>query len=259
MIFNRPASKSGPLFEMVGQYLLENEGPDPLALARMRREASAVLKTPDVAAGHILCSGIAALEWDAAKAAAHVDEAVRQDGSIETLMNALVTFAALGRPDLSVPYALAAAERAPARAAVINEASSVLIALGRVTEAAELQTNCAAIDNMADFEIDAAYLADVMSTVGVSEDWVAEELRIARQVLIDARTRVRRFSYKSENDPDGGACLAFEFGFLGTLDDEFRLDDELASRLVTTDRWNPARLSVHMQYMEAEEDAVVAG
>ncbi len=172
-------------------------------------------------------------------------------------MNAMVTFEALGRPDLSLPYALTAAHLAPSRAEVINEVSSVLISLGRVAEGAELQAKCREVDRSATFEIDADHLSEVMLAVGIDEDWLAEELVIARAVFNDAKVRIREFSYTGEEDPDGGPSLSFEFGFVGTLDDEFRIEDEIAVRLAATASWNPSRLAVRAKYMETMDDAVV--
>jgi len=76
-------------------------------------------------------------------------------------------------------------------------------------------------------------------------------------LFFETRTRLRLFSFSGEDDPDGAACLAFSLGFFGTLEDEFRLEDKLVERLAATERWSPARLSVHVQYLELEEEDAV--
>lgn len=255
MSINRPATKSGPLFDLIGAHILENESPDDVTLARLRREAAAVLNTRERAVGHILLSGVSALEWDLEEAKRQVDLAVKADPSVHTFLNALVTFDVLGRPDVSVPYAAELARIAPSDAHAINEASGIFVSVGRVEEAAAIQAACLEANSELKFEIDAQDLASRLERAGISEDWLSEELQIARTVLVDAHFRPRQFEYQDDDDPDGGPFLSFCLRFYGSLQDEFRLDDELALKLSASERWNPSRLSVQLHYLVPEEHA----
>lgn len=258
MIFNRPASNSAALFDQIGDLLLSNAKPDALALARLRRDAGAVLKTKEVAAGHILLSGVAALEWDAEVAKGHVDKALALEGSSWTLVNSIVTFNLLMRPDLAAELADAVSVQAPSDPQAVNHAAAVYVALGRVSEAARMQTRCIDLNPSARFDMDASELLAALQRAEVSEEWLGSELLIARQVLIDAQIRTRSLSYDDKDDPDGAPFISMALEFFGDIEQEFQLEDELAQRLAQDERWNPSRLAVQIHYFPAEEDALVA-
>lgn len=46
--------------------------------------------------------------------------------------------------------------------------------------------------------------------------------------------------------------VAYELGFVGTLEDEFALEEKLSEGLGNLEGWNPAEMTVHVKYLSAD-------
>ncbi|XXQ53888.1 hypothetical protein ACA040_002570 [Xenophilus aerolatus] len=253
-MFKSPATVSPQVFQELEQLFATVDSgvvPDAFQLARIRRDAINLEKVEPVA-GHIVHSALAALAWDVDAATHHVECAMKEDDSLATFYNAVVTFEFLNRSDLAKPYALRAAAMAPHDEETIHIAVSALLSSGEIQEAARLQRS---VEGHLAPSIDVVEIEGELRKLGVEESHVQDVLAVARNVLTAANKRVREVGVYRELDPDGGSSVAFELGFFGSLDDEFRMDYELCDKLGELVDWDPTRMTVHLNHLAKPVDA----
>jgi len=209
----------------------------------------------DRAEGHIASSAVAALDWDVEEAVRQVDLALQHDRSASMLTNATVTFGFINRPDLGENFARTAVRMVPSDHPTVDLISGLLIGLGKVSDAAALQSSY--LDKYGDhiFAVDAIGIATCVADANVDEEWIASEISIAREVLSGARLRTRQVGVFAGFEPDGAPSIVFDLKFRGSIETEFKLEGELASKLAATESWNPNRLSVNISYLPEDADS----
>ncbi len=224
---------------------------DELVLARAKHQAEALMNA-DAAEGHIALSAVAALRWDVVSAEQHVNAALRSDSSVSMLCNAVTTFEFLNRSDLARPHAIAAGMNAPFDVEIIQQAITSLLSGGYVRDAARLsnafegnQPKVAPIFNPIE-------LLRVLDEIGINEDYVQYLLSIAHNILTNKKKRAKELGIYIDNDPDGSIAVAYEIGFIGNLEDEFALEEELIEGLDNFEAWDPTKMTVHFKYLSAE-------
>lgn len=223
-----------------------------LLLARAKRQAEALINA-DPAEGHIALSAIAALRWDVADAEQHVNTALRYERSVGMLCNAITTFEFLNRSDLARPHAIAAITKAPSDREVARQAITSLLSGGYVRDAARWGNPFEENDFKTSLEFNPVELVEALDELGVTEEHVRSLLSVAQNILRSQKRRSREFGIYPDRDPDGGMAVAYEIGFVGTLEDEFALEEELSEGLGNLEGWNPAKMTVHFKYLSVDD------
>lgn len=253
-MFKSAATNSTVVFDELEQLFIadiRDGSVDELLLARAKRKAEALMNA-DAAEGHIALSAIAALRWDVASAEQHVDAALRRERSVGMLCNAVTTFEFLNRSDLARPHALAAGMAARSDGEVVRQAITSLLSGGYVSDATKLAGACNEAESKTSLTFNPIELVDALDELGVDEEQVRCMLSIARDVLTDQKRRARELGIYTDRDPDGGMVVAYELGFVGTLEDEFALEEKLSEGLGNLEGWNPAEMTVHVKYLSAD-------
>jgi len=107
--------------------------------------------------------------------------------------------------------------------------------------------------DLADEIVDPEIYLQALQRIGVPPQRLVFELEAAYDVLTRSGKRTRFLSTALEVDPESGdTSVVFGLGFWGDLDDEMRLESQLAQVFADEPGWNPAALSVELQCEEQQ-------
>lgn len=221
---------------------------DDLAKARVSR-AAAELQTADPGSMHIIHSALSVLDWDPEGVQRHVDLAIRCDPDLTTLANGVISFTLINRFDLARPYALQLASRTHERDHY-EIAAMALLGSGDVADAATLEQRLAG-----DRPATVTYAYDVLHQLGVEPGHLAKLMHTASSVLFECKRRAREVQTLCERDPDGSLSVSFDWGFYGSLEEEFEMDSLMCARLDEVPDWDPTKVTVHFTHLDRPHNA----
>jgi hypothetical protein len=249
----RPATIANDLFSRLFLFLT-GPAPTKFDIRRFESEISA-LENVDKAEAFSARAALYALQWDVKSAVSWSDRAILVSGESKNFVNAAITMRYLNRPDLGVSYALRAMDLAQLDQEAHNVGVSLLASDGQLTEAV-LRTNEfeRRLGKMGALKFQTAPFLETLQKIELPESRVQKETRAAMQVLTSERIRHSAVTYERAPEPDGGLMLSVIVSFVGSIEDELRLEAQLAQVLCLDPEWDPCRLSVEFQH-DVTEDA----
>lgn len=246
----QPETIANSLFAKLESYISGGIAANDLDIRRLHREAETLMKV-DPGPACIAKAGLAALEWNSAKARALVEEACSHDESMPTFVNASFTFRLLNDLQSAAEFGLRAVKLFPNTGTVISQTASYLIGMGEIEQA---------IDFLQQHQGKGLGLESVLSQtenirlrteeLGVSEERLQNEIHAGLSVLTANKLRCNNLQWILGNDPDGEPSIAVALYFDGNLEQELALEAELAERLGEIPEWDPSVLSVELHYGE---------
>jgi hypothetical protein len=230
-----------------------DDEPSEFVKRQLLREAEALTRV-DPAVASMVKAAIAAFSWDLPQAQRWVNNAMQLSSSINTRINAALTYKFLNRVDLASDISVATLKLAPLDVEVVNRTLSYLIWSGQFDRAVPIYRDALANKvKLAEEVVDPEFYLQAMQRVGVSQQRLVFELAAACDVLTQNGKRVRFLTTAVEVDPESGdESLLFGLGFWGSLDDEMRLESQLAHVFADAPGWNPSALSVELQYEQPQ-------
>lgn len=250
MTASHPQTIGSRLFDQVEDLLNDTQPPSEFSLRRLDAEADKLVKVSP-AEGLTAKAGLAALRWDIPEVQRLVANCVRVDASVITLTNSALTLKAVHLLDEGCPLMAKALQRAPKDADVVTEYVDYFMAAGRFLEAAEVMKK--ALDEgliESEFETDVLGLAADMVDWGIDPERLRQEMSCAFHVLAKHKRRTKAIRYDRQEEPDGGGSMLILLGFDGSLEDEMRLEAELAVELAEGEDWNPVLLGVGYEALQ---------
>lgn len=248
MATGQPRTIGGKLFTEVTD-LFDAETPiSAFVLARLKRDAEK-LQAADAVEASVVKSAIAAYEWKYDEADRWVKNSIALRQSAVNYQNAAVTMRALNDFKRARDYSLLAVDCAPQDTEVILKAVNSLILAGRFSDAYKLAVPVRLLSENLDGvcnEIEA--LHQTMAELDLTEERITSEMEVACDVATKNRVRISSVEHFVSNDPDGGNSIYIPLKFIGDIGIELKLEEELSSRLVQDERWNPLKLSIEFCY-----------
>lgn len=253
MSYAAPQTIANELFGRIELLFGSDDAPTEFTKRQLLRDAEA-LAHADPSASSMVKAAIAAFSWDLPQAQHWIDNAMRLSSAIDTQVNAALTYKFLNRFDLAAGLSLETLKQGPRNAEVVNRTLSYLIWSGQLDKAVPVYQ--AAVENkveLAEEVLDPAFYLQAMGRIGVAQERLVYELAAAYDVLTQNRKRARFLTNALEVDPESGdESILFGLGFWGTLPDEMRLESQLAQVFSDQPDWNPAALSVELQYEQPQ-------
>ena len=246
-----PQTIAQDLYKRIELLFGSDEAPSEFTRHQLLREAQA-LSHSDAAASSMVKAAIAAFSWDLPQAQRWVNNALHINSSVNTQINAALTYKFLNRIDLASDISLATLRQAPLDKEVVNRTLSYLIWSGQLERAVPIYRDALASKvDLADELFDPEFYLHAMQRIGIPPPRLVAELAAAYDVLTRSHKRGRFLSTDLEVDPESGEeSVLFGIGFLGSLDDEMRLESQLAQIFADEPGWNPSALSVELQYKQ---------
>jgi len=255
MSYAQPQTIASDLLSRLELLFLEDDAPGDFAKRQLMRDAEALAKA-DAATASLVKAGISALAWDFEEADRWINNALRLSNSVITRDNAALTYKQLNRLDKSAEVSLATLKMAPMDTEVVNHTLSYLIWSGQLENALTLYQR--ALDNNIGLSAETVnpgpYL-ETMASLGIPQHRLIFEINAAYDVLARNNKRVRRLTAGIDIDPeDGTRSIHFGLGFNGSLNDEMRMESQLAQLFAAEPGWNPSALSVELVYISENAD-----
>ena len=240
-----PQTTGQRLFNQIEKLLESDEMPSEFQLRRLDDQADDLMHA-DAGEGLTVKAALAALRWDVNGVVKLAQRCIQADPSIVTLINAAMTVKNVNLMETACAFLEQARARAPQNPLVVQTSIGYLMNAGRITEAARVMQQ-ARQDNVPlpeDKVLDAVAFGHLLDELGIDPERLHHELQCGYQVLQRNRKRPRAIAYTQHEEPDGGRSLVISFEIQGDLDEEMRLESELALALAERDGWNPGLLGV---------------
>lgn len=248
-----PQTIANDLFGRIELLFGSDEAPNEFTRRQLLRDAEA-LAHADPSASSMVKAALAAFSWDLPQAQHWAKNAMRLSSRLDTQVNAALTYKFLNRFDLAAVLSLETLRLAPLNEEVVNRTLSYLTWSGQLDKAVPVYQS--AVENkvhLSDEVSDPALYLQAMQRIGVAQERLVSELAAAYDVLTHNRKRARFLTNALEVDPESGdESILFGLGFWGTLQDEMRLESQLAQVFSDQPDWNPAALSVELQYEQPQ-------
>lgn len=230
-----------------------DDEPSEFVKRQLLRDADA-LSRADPAVSSMVKAAIAAFAWDLPQVQRWLNNAMQLSGSVSTRVNAALTYKFLNRFDLASDISVATLRAAALDKEVVNRTLSYLTWSGQLERAAIVYRDALASKvHLADDGINPELYLQAMQRVGVSQQRLIFELAAACDVLTRSNKRARFLTTDIEVDPESGEeSVLFGLGFWGSLDDEMRLEAQLAQVFADEPGWNPSALSVELQFEQRQ-------
>lgn len=244
-----PQTTAQDLFARIEVLFGTDSPPNAFTKRQLLREADSLMKV-DAAEGSSVKAAIAAFSWDLPEAKRWIGNALALSSSVNTRINAALNYKNLNQLLLASTISQETYKLAPLDGEVVNRALSYLTWSGQLEEAVPVHAHAAKNGLLkSEDNIDPALYLACMNRIGVPQARLQFELAAAYDVLTRNQKRVRFLVSAIEVDPESGAeSLLFGLGFWGGLEDEMRMESQLAQIFADEPGWNPSALSVELQY-----------
>lgn len=222
--------------------------PDRFTMLRLDRAAESLRKV-DPAGGCIAKAGVAVLSWDYAECRHWVANSLHFDSGVDGLFNASVSLEKLNLMEEALVYLERAYEMAPKNTEVVARYLHGLNSVGRLKEAAKIVEEC--LEQEMQLPRGIPNLIDITrfcEEFDISLERIQFELSAALGVLTNNKKRARYLQHRVFTDHDGESSFIMKVGFVGDLQDELRLEAELAPILAEEPGWDPCLLSTEFHY-----------
>lgn len=249
MAFAQRQTIADAVFKDLWDLFLSDEIPAVFTIRRLEKAAKDLVAT-DAAEASIVSAAVGALQWDISACRHWIDNAIRiAPNNPAVLHNASVTLQKVNLMDASADLAIRAYQTTPLDREVVRWAILAANGAGRFAESLHLLSDAKSnkVEGVAVPKID--HIVDAMRALGVKPEQLHKEISVAFEVLTASRKRARDLQHGVFSDHDGTKSLYMTLGFLGTIEDELRLNAQLAERLVDMPDWNPDVLSTELRYI----------
>jgi len=240
-----PQTTGQRLFNQIEGLLDSDEMPSEFQLRRLEAQADELMSA-DAGEGLTVKAALAALRWDVSEVVKLAQRSTQVDPSHLTLLNAALTAKNVNLMEAACEFIERARAQVPYNPLVVEAAIVYLMNAGRITEAAQVMRQ--AIQDKVSLPegelLDAVAFYDLLNELGIDPERVHYELQCGYQVLRRNRKRPRTIGYAQHDEPDGGRSVVISFEIQGDLDEEMRLESEMAVALAARDGWNPSLFGV---------------
>lgn len=215
---------------------------------RLMRGADQLARV-DPCAAFMTRAAIAAIDWELQDVQLNTQKSLYLDRSARNLVNASLTYRLVNQIDMAAQLGVEALEANPMDEEVRERALTYLTWSGRWGHALTLRKRAQEHHwPLEPAHIDYSVFLQALQHRGVPQARLESELAAAYEVLRTNRRRVQSMGFELVVSEDGQESVLIELSFIGDMDDELRMESQLAQVFVDQPGWNPGALSVELRY-----------
>lgn len=210
----------------------------------------------DAQSSWVLKSALCALRWDVVGLTENAKKADALGADAGNLYNLSVNFSIANNMQASAEYAIKSSQSAINDKNIADLCISQLLRYGFFKEALKVSTKCESIGiSLPELSPKILSMNKFLDTndVNLTQERIQQEIQLALEVLTKFKIRNEGIDISFEIDEEDGSVHAYtKIKFIGSIEEEMRMESELAQVLSHDKYWDPSLLNTAISYMHRD-------